>query len=217
VIRYLRTRALVSDRSMTYFNVRAYPCNTPSGRRSVVMRNSGEGPFTKLIALGTVALIYISVAVSLGWWPFARSSSIPAPSSTLPPVLSHRPSVSAPSSSPSPVPSSSSAFPPSNTGHAAPCTFLIGSVIACSSSNPQVILDGLLESNAYGCTFSFKITWGDAAMPQDIVFPGGPAGPVYVASHTYKAPGTYRINFTPITSNCATIPGTYEFTLLRSL
>lgn len=173
-----------------------------SSRWGMVMGDSGEGPFTKLIALGTVALIalaYVPAAASLSWWPFAHSSSIPVPSNS--------PSLAI-SSSPSSI--------PSNTGQTVPCTFLYGSVIACSSSNPTVTLDGLFESNAFGCTFDFQITWGDASKPQDVAFPGGPAGPVYVANHTYATAGTHTIDFTPVTSTCRSIPGRYEFTLLRN-
>jgi hypothetical protein len=48
-----------------------------AGQELYAKPDSGEGPFTKLIALGTVCLVfltYLLVAASVHWWPFEAAS-----------------------------------------------------------------------------------------------------------------------------------------------
>src|ERR1700676_2801054 len=52
--------------------------NPNSGKESHVKPDSGEGPYTKLIAVGTVVLVlltYVLAASAVHWWPFENANA----------------------------------------------------------------------------------------------------------------------------------------------
>ena len=117
---------------------------------------------------------------------------------------------------PAPKPSSAPPKPrptPSTKGPA--CTFIVNGALSCDSTNPTVSLWAYFDDDTSACTFTRDITWGDGTSSVVIV-QGGPAGPKYVTSHTYAAPGTYSIYFgsQSITGACTDAVRTYTFQLL---
>jgi hypothetical protein len=152
-----------------------------STRKSDPKSDSSEGPYTKIVAAGTVILVlltYVLVAVTIHWWPFQGKDT---------------------------------------DATAAPCKFLTGSVNTCSSHNPQIIVDATNEGDSTNCSFNIELQWGDGSEVRSVPISGGPVGAYFLASHTYKSPGTYVIQGTGTGSGeCSVVPATYYFTLLGS-
>lgn len=124
----------------------------------------------------------------------------PAPSQPLPPT---QPSTTQPSTTPS-----TSEAPPSKQ-----CVFLLPNQVDCTSSNPEVTLEFDNITDTSGCMFSAQITWGDGSK-QTVQVPGGPAGPSFVANHTYHQRGVFPITLIPsvLSGGCTTTNGDYKFT-----
>jgi hypothetical protein len=119
---------------------------------------------------------------------------------------------------PAPRPSSAPARPtpaPSPTGAA--CAFIVNGAVSCGSTNPTVSLWAYFSDDTSACSFTRDITWGDGTS-STVVVQGGPAGPKYVTSHTFAAPGTYSIYFgsESIQGSCTDAVLTYTFQLLPS-
>ena len=117
---------------------------------------------------------------------------------------------------PAPKPSSAPPKPvptPSATGPA--CSFIVNGALSCDSTNPTVSLWAYFSNDVSACSFTRDITWGDGKSSV-VVVQGGPAGPKYVASHTFAAPGRYSIYFgsESIQGACTDAVLTYTFTLL---
>ena len=129
-----------------------------------------------------------------------------APTTRAPaPVHSSKPSSAPPKPKPAPVP----------VGPA--CSFIVNGALSCDSTNPTVSLYGYFEDDTSACTFTRDISWGDGTSSV-VVVQGGPAGPKYVTSHTFAAPGTYSIYFgsESIAGACTDAVLTYTFQLLPS-
>lgn len=95
------------------------------------------------------------------------------------------------------------------------CSFVVGRVATCASANPQVKVYANFINDTSGCTFVRDITWGDGTSSNNIVIQGGPAGPKFVHSHTYSAPGTYTIFFGgTVKGNCTIRTPTFQFEFL---
>jgi hypothetical protein len=73
------------------------------------------------------------------------------------------------------------------------CSFVVGGSATCDSTNPRVKVYVYFDDDTSGCTFVRDIDWGDGTSTKNIVIQGGPAGPKFVDSHTYSAPGSYTI------------------------
>ena len=119
---------------------------------------------------------------------------------------------------PSAKPSSASPKPKPTHAAAGPaCSFEVGGAVSCDSTNPRVSLYANFGTDTSACSFTRDITWGDGK--ESVVFvQGGPAGPKYVTSHTYSAPGTYLIYFgsESINGPCTDVTPTYTFKLRSS-
>ena len=102
----------------------------------------------------------------------------------------------------------SSTFAPTNQ-----CVFLLPDQVDCTSSNPEVTLQGENVGDTSGCTFSGQITWGDGSQ-QTVQYQGANGKPSFVANHTYQQQGAYSITLTPsvVSSGCTTFNGSYTFT-----
>jgi hypothetical protein len=102
------------------------------------------------------------------------------------------------------------------TPASSPCVLLLGRVVDCHSTDPQVFL--LIEpGEAESCTLEGSIDWGDGSPAQEIPETGGPeSGELLAGIHTYSSPGTYVITtaITLLLGECSFIPAQYEFTLL---
>jgi hypothetical protein len=83
----------------------------------------------------------------------------------------------------------------SGTSAASACSFVVAGATSCASTNPRVKLYVNFADDTSSCVFVRNITWGDGTSSNNVVVYGGPAGPHYADSHTYKAPGTYTIYF----------------------
>lgn len=94
------------------------------------------------------------------------------------------------------------------------CTLVPGSN-TCQSSDPQVTVDLLNSGDTSGCTFDITLDWGDGSDDQSLTIAGGPDGPEFLASHTYKESGTYTIDETGdvASGSCYYNPATFQFTL----
>jgi hypothetical protein len=129
-------------------------------------------------------------------------------------IVTEAPTAQAPA--PAPKPSSAPPKPkpaPSTAGPA--CSFIVNGALSCDSTNPTVSLYGYFETDTSACTFTRDISWGDGTSSV-VVVQGGPAGPKYVTSHTFAAPGTYSIYFgsESIAGACTDAVLTYTFQLL---
>lgn len=82
---------------------------------------------------------------------------------------------------------------PSSAVAKSTCSFVVGGATTCDSDNPHVKVYVYFSDNTSGCTFARDIDWGDGTSSNNIVIQGGPAGPKFVDSHTYSAPGSYTI------------------------
>lgn len=102
-----------------------------------------------------------------------------------------------------------------NSVSSSPCVLVSGSVENCTSSDPEITLDGLNESSTYACRFSYEVNWGDGSPDQVVDYAGGPQGPYFVASHMYNGKGTFSIDVTgQVTYGlCTTLPDNFTFTL----
>jgi eukaryotic-like serine/threonine-protein kinase len=122
------------------------------------------------------------------------------------------------SAAPSSKPSSASPKPkPTHSAVGPACSFEVGGAVSCDSMNPRVSLYANFGTDTSACSFTRDITWGDGK--ESVVFvQGGPAGPKYVTSHTYSAPGTYLIYFgsESINGPCTDVTPTYTFKLRSS-
>jgi len=94
-----------------------------------------------------------------------------------------------------------------------PCV-IIGDA-GCQSTDPQVTLDATFTSDATGCTFGISVDWGDGTAVQSFDVPGGPAGSVPFATHTYSSAAVYTItqDVSLLAGHCTTASGTNQFTL----
>jgi hypothetical protein len=97
------------------------------------------------------------------------------------------------------------------------CSFEVQHTTSCESTNPKVQVYGYFTDNTSGCTFVRNIDWGDGTKNDNVIIPGGPAGPKYEDSHTYSAPGSYAIYFGGyVRGNCTIATPTFHFKLLSS-
>ncbi len=97
-----------------------------------------------------------------------------------------------------------------------PCVFEAGAVTACSSTNPQVTLNGNFSGSGNGCAFSWNVNWGDGTATQPITLVNPPAGAVLFGTHTYSVVGSYTITASTagVTGPCSQYGATYQFTLV---
>jgi hypothetical protein len=135
--------------------------------------------------------------------PSSSSTALSAP--TTPPPPPTQPATT------SPIPSSitpTAATPPSSQ-----CVFLYPNQLNCTSSDPEVTLEGDFTDDTTGCVFIDQVVWGDGSS-QTFDINGGPAGPVFVSHHTYLESGTFSItlNATVASGPCTAFPGYYTFT-----
>jgi hypothetical protein len=93
------------------------------------------------------------------------------------------------------------------------CVFLYPDQLNCTSSDPEITLEGDFTDDTTGCTFVDQVDWGDGSPVQAFDIAGGPAGPVFVSHHTYQQEGTFAItlNATVIAGPCTAFPGNYSF------
>jgi RNA polymerase sigma factor (sigma-70 family) len=96
------------------------------------------------------------------------------------------------------------------------CSFVVDHTTSCESTNPEVQVYGFFNDNASRCTFVRDIDWGDGTKSDNVVIPGGPAGPKYEDSHTYSASGSYAIYFGGYVrgAGCSISIQTFHFKLL---
>lgn len=69
------------------------------------------------------------------------------------------------------------------------------------------------------CTFAARVDWGDGSPEDEVVQSGSPEPATWaIASHTYRAPGTYEgtTNLSIVSGDCYANSGSFTFTLLRS-
>jgi Protein kinase domain len=139
-----------------------------------------------------------------------------APAQATPSVVIVTEAPTTQASAPVPKPSSAPPKPKPKPSPAGPsCSFIVNGALSCDSTNPTVSLYGYFEDDTSACTFTRDITWGDGTSSV-VVVQGGPAGPKYVTSHTYAAPGTYSIYFgsESVEGACTDAVLTYTFQLL---
>ncbi len=96
-----------------------------------------------------------------------------------------------------------------------PCVLTPGGATTCTSTQPQVTINTFGNGDSSACRFSVDVDWGDGSPSQKITKNGGPAGPMYLAQHTYKTLKTYRIVETGSVQSgpCTFSPATLSFTL----
>ena len=101
----------------------------------------------------------------------------------------------------------------------APCVLVPDGPGSCQSSDPELSLDFLNQTNTSGCTFRVTIDWGDGSPSQQVTVIGGGAGPTYLASHTYALTRSYAITTTGrvLSGVCLISSASYQFTLLPSM
>jgi hypothetical protein len=95
------------------------------------------------------------------------------------------------------------------------CAFLLDHRETCESLHPSAVVDGHYFGSTAGCKFRLDIDWGDASAVQQVPLEGGPAGAIFGAAHTYRAPGEYTIRVTThvLAGACSGFPATFRFTL----
>jgi hypothetical protein len=115
-----------------------------------------------------------------------------------------------PNTKPSPVCARSSS-PPQPTANK--CVFLEPNQLNCTSSNPQITLEGENIGDTSGCTFSAQIAWGDGSQ-QTVKYTGANNQPEIVANHTYQQKGIFSITLNPtvLSGSCNAFSGSYKFT-----
>jgi serine/threonine protein kinase len=95
------------------------------------------------------------------------------------------------------------------------CSLVVDHTTSCESTNPKVQVYGYYIDNTSGCTYVRDIDWGDGTKSENVIVPGGPAGPKFEGSHTYSAPGSYTIYFGGhVQGNCTIATPTFHFKLL---
>jgi len=103
-----------------------------------------------------------------------------------------------------------------------PCVFF-GEAHACQSADPQVTLEVLNQHETSQCAFHESWSWGDASAGGEMTLRGSIEGSTQLlGSHTYAAPGTYKIVVTGYVVSeepnpeliCEAPPVEYSFTLL---
>jgi RNA polymerase sigma factor (sigma-70 family) len=103
----------------------------------------------------------------------------------------------------------------SATPSSAVCSFMVQHTSNCESTNPNVKAYGYFSGNTSGCTYVRDIAWGDGRNSDNVIIPGGPAGPKYEDSHTYSQPGSYTIHFGGyVRGGCTIATPTWHFKLL---
>ena len=95
-----------------------------------------------------------------------------------------------------------------------PCTVSLNSP-TCTSSNPELTVDGVFTGNATGCLFTWTFSWGDGAT-QTVQFGGRSTSGVYfLASHSYSSarPVTYAVTAAAqsVSGGCTILSGAYSF------
>ena len=107
---------------------------------------------------------------------------------------------------------------PSSAAVESTCSFAVGGAATCDSANPKVKVYVHFDDDTSGCTFVRDINWGDGTSSKNIVIQGGPAGPKFVDSHTYSAPGSYTIFLggKVTQGNCLIRTPAFQFEFLRS-
>ena len=128
-------------------------------------------------------------------------------------------SAGAPTATPAPVISATHSAAPTHAAKPEPeCSFVVGGLASCGSTNPQVRLYVNFGNDTTGCSFVRNIDWGDGKSSNGVVVEGGPAGPKYVTAHTYSKPGSYTIFFggEVTAGDCNIVTPTWQFTLRSS-
>jgi hypothetical protein len=96
------------------------------------------------------------------------------------------------------------------------CSFVVDHTTSCESANPKVQVYGYFVGNTSGCTYVRDINWGDGTKSDNVIIPGGPAGPKYEDSHTYSASGSYAIYFGGhVLGGCTISIQTFHFKLSK--
>jgi hypothetical protein len=196
------------DEANGHFNDAKYIIDFPNTLKKLQFVNVYESPRDLYIALES--------------FPGVNTDCLPPPSSI--PTSYAQPSSPQPfrpqpsSSQPAPQPSSPQASSPANTATPTPvptnqCVLLEPDQVDCTSSNPEVTLEGENIGDTSGCTFSDQIIWGDGSQ-QSVQFPGANGTPSFVANHTYEQQGTFSITAIPtvVSGNCTSFNGYYTFT-----
>jgi serine/threonine protein kinase len=92
------------------------------------------------------------------------------------------------------------------------CSFVVQHTTSCESTNSKVQVYGYFIGNTSACTFVRDIDWGDGTKSDNVIIPGGPAGPKYEDSHTYSKPGSYAIYLGGyVRGNCTIATPTFHF------
>ena len=103
-----------------------------------------------------------------------------------------------------------------------PCVFF-GEAHACQSTDPSVTLEVLNQHETSQCDFHESWSWGDGSPGGEVTLRGSIEGSTQLlGSHTYTAPGTYKIEVTGYVVSeepnpeliCEAPPVEYSFTLL---
>jgi hypothetical protein len=118
--------------------------------------------------------------------------------------------VCATTSSPQPSPASTPTPTPAPSSQ---CVLLLPNQIDCTSSDPEVTLEGENVGDTSACTFSGQISWGDGSQ-QTVQYQGANGVPSFIANHTYQQQGTFPITITPtvVSGGCSAFNGSYTFT-----
>jgi hypothetical protein len=102
----------------------------------------------------------------------------------------------------------------------APCDFVPDA--ACESTALSVNANWYNEGNTAGCTFTWRMSWGDKSRPTTVTANGQvAAGYYFLTNHVYKpvaATKSYTITYTAksATGGCTIYGGSVTFTLLAS-
>ena len=113
-------------------------------------------------------------------------------------------------SQPAPSPTAVQSPLPASAGQ---CVFVLPNQVDCTSSLPEITLEGENDGDTSGCTFSGQISWGDGTQ-QTVHYQGANGIPSFVANHIYSQHGTFSITLTPsvVSGECSAFNGSYAFT-----
>ena len=177
--------ALVS-RLQSFLHSASQSSRLPRWLRRAIPHDAGPGA---AIAIGTAALVVAVAAIVTG---LVLAASPSGPGGAAGGSLAN-------TATPTTVPSGQ-------------CLLLLPDHVDCTSSDPEVTLEGENLGDTSGCTFSVQINWGDGSR-KTVQYQGADGVSSFIANHTYQQRGAFSITtaLTVVAGGCTSFDGSYKF------